>query len=34
MDNGQEVIMGEMSVNDGKRPVKKRNNFTQLGIKD
>jgi hypothetical protein len=24
MGNGQEVIMGEMSVNDGKRPVKRR----------
>jgi hypothetical protein len=24
MDNGRKVIMGEMSVNDGKRPVKKR----------
>jgi len=31
MGNGQEVIMGEMSVNDGKGPVKgRRNNFTQL----
>jgi hypothetical protein len=24
MDNGREVITGEMSVNDGKRPVKRR----------
>jgi len=27
MDNGREVIMGEISVNDGKRRVKKEEQF-------
>jgi hypothetical protein len=33
MDNGWEVIRGEMSVNDGKRPVKKREDLAGPRIK-
>jgi hypothetical protein len=35
MDNGWKVIMGEISVNDGKRAVKKREKISPLPkIKD